>query len=207
MRHPDARLLVFARAPVPGDCKTRLVPALGARGAARVQRQLLEKTLETAVGSGLAPVELWCAPDCRHPFLLRLRDAYGLRLQRQPAGDLGRRMSEALRRTLREVRYAILIGTDCPALADADLARALAALRTGAPAVFQPAADGGYVLVGLSRPEARLFHGIKWGGARVMDGTRARLARLGLGWTELPALWDVDYPADWRRAIGEGLLA
>jgi uncharacterized protein len=206
MRHPDARILVFARAPVPGACKTRLIPAVGARGAARVQRQLLEKTLETAVASSLAPVELWCAPDCRHPFLLQLRDAYGLRLQRQPAGDLGRRMSEALRHTLRQARYAVLVGTDCPALTAADLERALGALRDGTPAVFQPAADGGYVLVGLSRPEPRLFHGIEWGGARVMDGTRARLVRLRLDWTESPALWDVDDPADWRRAVRESLL-
>jgi rSAM/selenodomain-associated transferase 1 len=206
MRHPDGRILVFARAPVAGACKTRLIQAVGARGAARVQRQLIEKTLETAVAAGLAPVELWCAPDCRHPFLQALRHDYGLRLQRQPRGDLGRRMSEALRRTLREARYAVLIGTDCPALTAADLGRALAVLRDGTPAVFQPATDGGYVLVGLSRPEPRLFHGIGWGGAQVMGGTRARLARFGLGWTELPALWDVDHPTDWRRAVSEGLL-
>ncbi|MGH8459914.1 MAG: TIGR04282 family arsenosugar biosynthesis glycosyltransferase, partial [Nevskiales bacterium] len=163
MRHSDARILIFARAPVPGACKTRLIPAVGRLGAARVQRALLEKTLETAVGSGLAPVELWCEPDCRHPSLQRCRADYGLCLRRQPAGNLGRKMSEALRLTLRESRYAVLIGTDCPALRSVDIENAFAALRNGSASVFQPSEDGGYVLVGASHTEPRLFRGIAWG--------------------------------------------
>jgi len=206
MRHPDARILIFARAPVPGACKTRLIPAVGRLGAARVQRQLLEKTLETAVASGLAPVELWCEPDCRHPFLQRCRSDYGVRLHRQPVGNLGRKMSEALRMTLHESRYAVLIGTDCPALSSSDIANALAVLRKGSAAVFQPSEDGGYVLVGASRAEPRLFRGIAWGSSQVMSATRKRLARLGTAWTELPTLWDVDQPADLRRALAAGLL-
>lgn len=206
MRHPGARILVFARAPAPGACKTRLIPALGRLGAARAHRSLLEKTLETAVASGLAPVELWCAPDCRHPYFQRCRDDYGLRLQSQPRGDLGRRMSEALRRSLLEADYAVLIGTDCPALSGRDLESALASLREGRQAVFQPSEDGGYVLVGLSQPQPRLFHGIAWSQAKVMDATRRKLRLLGTDWASLPMLWDVDDPPDWRRAVTEGLL-
>lgn len=206
MRHPDARILVFARAPVPGRCKTRLIPAVGRRGAARIQRQLLEKSLETAVASGLAPVELWGAPDCRHPFLQRCRADYGLRLQSQPHGDLGRKMSEALRRTLRRSRYVVLIGTDCPALSADDIAAALDRLQAGCELVLQPAEDGGYVLVGASRAEPRLFRGIAWGTAGVMTATQRRLTRLRLAGAELPLRWDVDEPADLRRAHTAGLL-
>ncbi len=206
MHHPDARILVFARAPVAGACKTRLIPSVGAEGAARVQRQLLEKTLETTVSAGLAPVELWCEPDCHHPFLQRCRSYYGVRLQRQPAGDLGRKMSEALRRSLRTARYAILVGTDCPALAAVDLDNALVALKNGSSAVFQPSEDGGYVLVGASTVEPRLFHGIAWGTPTVMASTRQRLNRVRQPWTELPELWDLDTPSDLARAIAEGLL-
>ncbi|MGH8458625.1 MAG: TIGR04282 family arsenosugar biosynthesis glycosyltransferase, partial [Nevskiales bacterium] len=93
-----------------------------------------------------------------------------------------------------------------PALASSDIADALTALRQGSTAVFQPSEDGGYVLVGASRVEPRLFKGIAWGGPRVMPDTRKRLARLGNIWTELPTLWDVDEPADLRRAQEAGLL-
>lgn len=205
MRHANARILIFTRAPIPGRCKTRLIDCLGARGAAKVQRELLHKTLETAVASGLAPVELWCAPDCRHPALQQLRSEYGVRLQQQAGGDLGRRMSEALRRTLRHASRAILIGTDCPALTSHHLTLAFDALRNHT-AVFQPAADGGYVLVGASRPEPRLFRNIPWGTTQVMPRTRHRLKQLNAVWSELPTLWDVDHPADLRRARQEGLL-
>jgi uncharacterized protein len=207
MRYPDARILIFARAPVAGACKTRLIPSLGPMGAARVQRNLLDKTLETTVASGLAPVELWCEPDCRHPFLQHCRSQYGVRLRRQPAGDLGRKMSEALRRSLRDCKYAILVGTDCPTLSVVDLENALFALKNGSSFVYQPSEDGGYVLVGARLPEPRLFRGIEWGTAAVMTATRRRLARVGQAWTELPGLWDLDTPDDLRRALAQDLIS
>lgn len=206
MRHPDARILIFARAPVAGACKTRLIPSVGIRGAAKVQRELLHKTLETAVSSGLAPVELWCTPDCAHPVFQRARSDYGVRLHCQLEGDLGHRMSEALRRTLRHSRRVILIGTDCPALTRGHLRNAIEKLDAGNQFVFQPAVDGGYVLVGVSRPEPRLFRNIPWGSGHVMAGTRRRLKQLNTVWNELPTLWDLDRPADLRRARREGLL-
>jgi rSAM/selenodomain-associated transferase 1 len=201
-----ARILIFARAPVPGSCKTRLMPAVGARGAARVQRQLLEKTLETTVGSGLAPVELCCAPDSRHPALLRARAEWGISLHRQTGSDLGQRMSHALHRTLRSPGAVVLVGTDCPALTPSHLRDAFNALRAGNDFVFIPADDGGYVLVGAQVSQPRVFQGIAWGSDSVMAATRARLSRLRLKWLELPALWDVDSPSDLRRAEREQLL-
>ncbi|MQM30903.1 MAG: hypothetical protein CRU78_10415, partial [Candidatus Accumulibacter phosphatis] len=66
-------------------------------------------------------------------------------------------------------------------------------------AVFIPAEDGGYVLLGLRCPQPGLFEGVDWGSERVMAQTRQRLLALGLRWCELPALWDVDRPADLTR--------
>jgi glycosyltransferase A (GT-A) superfamily protein (DUF2064 family) len=99
-----------------------------------------------------------------------------------------------------------LIGSDCPALAPRHLRRADKALRGGADAVLAPAEDGGYVLIGLSRFDRRLFDGIAWGSAKVLEETRARLRALGWRWQELETLWDVDRPADYRRLVDLRLL-
>lgn len=101
---------------------------------------------------------------------------------------------------------AVLIGSDCPALTEDHLRRAVAALENGHDAVFAPAEDGGYVLVGLARPEARLFQDIEWGSSRVMEQTRERLRELKWSWIEIETLWDVDRAADYERVIASGLL-
>jgi rSAM/selenodomain-associated transferase 1 len=204
---PEAILIVFARAPVPGRVKTRLAATIGSLAAAQLHAQLLERAVATAVAARAGVVELHCAPDARHPRFRSLAERYGIALRAQPRGDLGERMHRALARALRSAEAAVLIGSDCPALRAADLRRAVRLLREGSDAVFAPAADGGYVLVGLRRSAPRLFSGIAWGGARVMAATRDRLRRLGWSWRELRALWDVDRPADHARLRRSRLLA
>ena len=201
MKGPRGRIVVFARAPRPGRCKTRLIPALGATGAAALQRRLALRTVQEACGTG-APVELWCAPDTHHAFFARCRRAPGVRLRRQPAGDLGRRMALALRAA---AGPAVLVGSDCPGLTAADLRAALAALARH-DCVLQPSTDGGYVLIGARRLEPRALAGIHWSSGRELAQTRRRFARLGLRWTELPARDDLDTPGDYRRARRAGLL-
>lgn len=203
---PDARLLIFAKAPVPGRVKTRLAGRLGARGAAELYKRLLRRTLGIARAARLCPVELWCAPDARHGFFADCRRDYGVRLRRQRGGDLGRRMNHALNRALAGKAYAVLIGGDCASLGAAELRQALARLAAGTGAVLGPAADGGYLLVGLRRPCPALFRGIAWSTPTVLAATRRRLDRAGLAWMELPAGWDVDTPADLRRLRRSGLL-
>lgn len=199
-----ARILVFARAPLPGRCKTRLIPALGRAGAARLHRLLVLRTLAAARASGL-PVELWCAPDASHGFFAACRRDHGVRLRRQPSGDLGRRMALALARVLREgAGAAVLVGSDCPAFTRRDFAAALAALRTH-DCVLQPSTDGGYVLVGARRLERRALAGITWSSGRELAQTRVRLERLSLSAVEGAPLMDVDTPADYRAARRRGL--
>ncbi len=192
----SCRVIIFAKAPTPGLVKTRLIPALGEAGAAELQRQLIERTLHTAAAARLGPIELWCAPGTEHPFFTACAKRHGIHLLAQGEGDLGARMARALAAG----SPALLVGCDCPALTAAYLRAAAAALAGGDEAVFGPAEDGGYVLVGLARaPAAQLFEQLAWGTAAVMQETRERLTRARWRWRELPLLWDVDRPEDLPR--------
>ncbi len=196
----SCRILVFAKAPTPGRVKTRLVPALGEAAAAALYRQLAERTLSTAVAAGLGQVELWCAPGTNDAFFASCAQQHGVGLRAQGEGDLGMRMARALEFALEERAPALLIGSDCPVLTPEYLRDAAAMLANGEDAVFGPAEDGGYVLIGLARrPAAALFQDIVWGSATVMQETRARLVRLNWRWRELATLWDVDRPEDLPR--------
>jgi len=188
-------VIVFAKAPVPGLAKTRLMPALGVEGAAALAARMLRHTVGQAVAAGLGPVELCVTPDEGHPLLRAAAAACGATLAAQGPGDLGERMHRALARHLARPGRALLIGTDAPALDAAALRQAAQALA-GHDAVFVPALDGGYALVGLRRAEARCFAGMTWSHARVMADTRVRLRRAGLRWAELAPVADIDEPAD-----------
>lgn len=198
-------IAVFAKAPIPGQAKTRLIPALGPENAAALQRAFLRRTLLTAQAATLGPVSLWCAPDCGHPVFAECREEFGASLHPQPEGDLGERMLAAFRR-LCGAGPVLLIGTDCPALSPAHLRASAQALSTGNDAVLLPAADGGYVLIGLRRPEKSLFENMPWGSSGVMAETRLRLCRAGLRWAEPALLWDVDDPGDLVRLGSSGLM-
>jgi rSAM/selenodomain-associated transferase 1 len=119
----------------------------------------------------------------------------GLHLAVQGEGDLGARMHRALTRRLAGHARVLLMGTDAPGLTAATLRAAAAALASH-DAVFVPAHDGGYALVGLSRPQPALFIGMTWSTPQVMAETRARAHQAGVRWAELPAVADIDTPAD-----------
>jgi hypothetical protein len=205
-RNPSAvQVAVFAKAPVAGEVKTRLVPLLGAADAAELHATLVRHALATATGAALGPVSLWCMPDTGHPFFAACAARFGVALHAQRGGHLGERMARAFERLL-ATGPALLVGADCPCLGASDLRAAAASLATH-DAVVQPAEDGGYVLVGLARPVAGLFEAIRWGEASVMVDTRARLRSAGATWREMPVRWDVDRPEDYRRLLASGLLA
>lgn len=201
---PRCRIVVMAKAPVAGHAKTRLVPALGAAGAAALAERLLARAVQQAVAADLGGVELCGAPEFNHPdphpVFARLRDEWPIELTAQGAGDLGDRMHRAFERVLGSMPaglgWALLIGTDAPALDAALLRRAAEALASSTDAVFVPAHDGGYALVGLRRPDVRLFEQMRWSTPTVMADTRLRLAAAGLRHVELPPLHDIDVPSD-----------
>jgi rSAM/selenodomain-associated transferase 1 len=203
--NPDARevaIAILAKAPLAGLAKTRLAPELGADGAAALQARFIERTVETARQAATGPITLWAAPDRDHPVFQTLSALLGVRLEGQPAGDLGERMLAALGHG-----PALVIGTDCPALTREHLCAAADVLRSGVDAVVIPVEDGGYALIGTNRPHPGLFSNMPWGTAAVMAETRRRLTRLGLTWREPARLWDVDDVADLERMRHEGLAS
>ncbi|GGE88142.1 TIGR04282 family arsenosugar biosynthesis glycosyltransferase [Massilia psychrophila] len=197
-------IIIFAKAPVPGQVKTRLAPALGLDGAANLAIRMLQHTVNNAVQVALGPVELCCAPDRRHAQFQLAVAAHAVQLSEQGDGDLGERMARATQRGLQRFPRVVLIGTDAPRI-DADVLRAAAMALHEHDAVFAPAADGGYVLVGLSRSAPQLFSGVDWSTPQVMQQTRERIAALGLATCELPTLHDVDEPADLMHVPPEWL--
>jgi rSAM/selenodomain-associated transferase 1 len=196
----DALTIVFARAPHAGSVKTRLIPLLGAAGAAALHGQLLRHTLATATNAGLGPVELHGAPDDSDAFLKECARRFGVALLPQQGRDLGERLCHAFDDGLARHSRVIIIGCDCPVLTEQHLRDAHAALeQDNNYAVLVPAEDGGYALIGLSRCDARLFQDIAWGSDTVLAATRLRLQALGWRWRELETLWDIDRPEDYRR--------
>jgi len=195
-----ARLVVFTRWPEPGRVKTRLIPALGAEGAAGLHRALTRRTLEAArrcraeTGVGVEVRVTGAEPSS-------FEGLYGGDLAYRPQGEggLGARMAAALAAPLRDgAPAAVLIGSDCPTLDSGVLRRAfeLLAGEDADRVVLGPAADGGYYLVGLSRECPALFEGVDWGTAVVFRQSAEAAADLGRPLATLPPLADVDRPED-----------
>lgn len=189
-------LMVFARAPLPGKTKTRLIPALGADGAARLHAELVHRTLARVTAAEGANVELWCAPSADDPFLQSCAAKHGIPLHTQRGDDLGARMAHAFDTALRTAPWAILVGTDIPELGTGDVQQAVGYLRGGMDAVIGPAFDGGYYLLGLRKTSPELFRQIPWGTEQVWPDTRDRLVSLGWSWATTARHRDVDRPED-----------
>jgi hypothetical protein len=196
-------IAVLAKAPVAGFAKTRLIPALGAARAARLQARLIDRAVDTACAAAVGPVTVWATPDDSHAAFQVLRRRCNVAIALQPAGDLGARILAALKAP---GLPTLVIGTDCPVLMPAHLRAAAEVLRTGCDAVICPAEDGGYVMIGMRRPVTALFAGMAWGTSDVMAETRRRLRYQRLTWQEPATLWDVDVPDDLLRLRGLGLL-
>ena len=194
------RIVVMARAPVPGETKRRLIPAIGAERAAALHRAMIRRAVATALASGAGPVELWCTPDTDHEVFRSLRAGMRVALHAQVGADLGERMHAAI--AARPGATAV-IGTDCPLLEPVDLARSAGALHRGqADVVIVPALDGGYVLIGVDRPRPELFARVDWGTERVLAQTRERVRSARLRLLELAARPDIDRPEDLDALTG-----
>lgn len=196
---PPWALVVFAKAPIPGHSKTRLVPPLTADQAARLHAafvsDVLERTAPLDKDRGWARY-LACAPDTRDAFLAACARRVGATLLTQGDGDLGERLARVMRDLLHRHQGVIVIGTDSPTLPVAVLDEARSRLAEN-DVVLGPAEDGGYYLIGLTGFVASLFQDIPWGTHRVLAETLAKMA------PRQPALlrswYDIDRPADLVR--------
>jgi rSAM/selenodomain-associated transferase 1 len=193
---------VLAKAPIAGFAKTRLIPVLGGERAAVLQARLTARAVATACAAAVGPVTLWAAPDESHPVFQVLGAQHGVTLASQADGDLGARMLAAVAAA---AGPCLVIGTDCPMLSAEHLRSAADILGGGSDVVIIPADDGGYVLVGMRKPQPALFSDMRWSTPGVMDETRRRLRQLGLAWQEPVTLWDVDVPEDLARLREVGL--
>lgn len=200
----EAAVAVLAKAPIPGFAKTRLIPLLGEKGAAKLQETLVDRAVATAVVADIGPVTLWCAPNAENAFFREAAPRYGIDLAVQPKGDLGERMLAAFRACGAGQRL-VLIGSDCPALAPEDLKEA-ALLLSQADIAMAPAEDGGYGLIAAQSPYQALFERMPWGTEQIAVLTRRRAAASGLRLVELRTIWDVDTPCDFERLRDAGLI-
>ena len=190
------RIVIFTKAPQAGIAKTRLIPALGADGAAALARRMLCHTLEQALAAGAQAVELCMSPAPFDPAWNGVSLPQAVERSDQGEGDLGARMSHAIERALAQRQGPVLlIGTDCPALSAAHLAEARRQLEYH-DAVLVPAADGGYVLIGLRAHSPGLFTGMAWSTPVVAAETLRRMGSAGLKIWQGPVLHDIDEPAD-----------
>jgi uncharacterized protein len=189
-------LIIFTRYPEAGKTKTRLIPALGTKGAADLHRQMTEHTLTQVkqlqsnalsfevrfAGGDLQLMQDWLGSDSSY--------------QAQGDGDLGQRMARSLLEAFQSgAEKAVLIGTDCPDVNTEILAEAFAKLHHY-NLVLGPAMDGGYYLIGLQSPIPELFIDIDWGTAKVLQQTVKIAETLNLSLIYLPYLADIDRPED-----------
>lgn len=210
------RIVIFAKSPVAGFAKTRLIPALGAETAARLARRMLLHTLQEAGAAAVGPVELCVTPKPSDRAWQGWLSVEDITWSEQADGDLGNRMAQVAKRSIAENERVLLIGTDCPQL-DAVHLRSAAELLDHCDAVLFPTFDGGYALLGLRRFDPRPFEQMPWSTAAVAAQTIDRIHDLGWSLAVGRMLQDIDEPADlqwlpedWRfahRPAGAGSAA
>ncbi len=187
-------IIIFAKFPAEGMAKTRLQPALGVEGAAKMARQLLLHSIKQAVTTGFH-VEMCVSPAPTDPCWQTLDLPKSLRCSTQAEGDLGLRMLTASQDALTDFDKVLLIGTDCPDLMAKQIQHASQLLEHH-DTVMIPAFDGGYVLLGLTRVNAHLFSDMTWSVSDVAAATQQRIKDLGWSLALLEPLADIDEPSD-----------
>lgn len=193
-KFPQSLLVQFAKAPELGKVKTRMQPQLSVQQSLLLHCQLVKHTYSVLARSGLAPIELWYSGRDQSKFFETLIPPPFMR--EQQGADLGMRMYHALGDGLERYETVVLVGSDCPFLTQKILREAFELLSKGSDCVLGPATDGGYVLIGLTRNNLKLFTDVKWGSDGVAEQTRCRLRELAWQWRELAPLADIDTADD-----------
>ncbi len=205
MKYPRGCIIQFAKRPTKGQVKTRLATSIGEERALLLHKKLMTSVTQICCEAELCPVQLWLSEVAeKDDFLDDLSKKYPIDIRVQWGDTLGDRMRNAINKALQHYEFVIVIGSDSPEIDAGYLEQAAAKMAdAGADSslALGPAEDGGYVLIGMRKPEARLFSGIEWGSARVLKQTKAIANKIGWSVQELPILWDVDREVDYRRLI------
>lgn len=202
----EVLLIQFAKEPLPGRVKTRMLPALNPEQACELHRELVIWTAQMLTTAGLGRVELAVAGDAASPLFGHCKTLGVHAVRRQQGANLGERMYNALAGGLPGHSKVILVGSDCPQIDRDYLLSAIAGLDNS-NVVLGPATDGGYVLIGVRQVDKRWFDGVEWGAASVYADTVARFELTGAIWQPLAELQDIDRPEDlalWRALIEQG---
>ncbi len=189
------RIVIMAKAPVAGFTKTRLIPALGADGAAQLAKKMLYHTVATALTSKLGVVEICATPDPTDTGWQNLDLPNNIIWSAQGEGDLGERMARVAARTTQNGEALLLIGTDCPAIDVFTLHEAAQALHDY-DASLLPTYDGGYALLALKRFDNRLFENMPWSTSAVALKTLQIMTQIDCDVKVLQTLHDIDEPID-----------
>jgi uncharacterized protein len=197
MVHLDTCVIVFAKAPIAGQVKTRLIPALGQADATTLFKHMVEHAIRAAVHAESVDVQLWCSPDTHHLFFNELAEKFPITLHQQVGIDLGFRMESAFKAVLQQYHNVIIVGTDCPDIKTEDYYHVIELLNEH-DVVITPALDGGYVLLALKRLPDGLFKGILWGGSAVYHQTISRLNDANCPWKSTSPMRDIDRLDDVR---------
>ncbi|ACK66192.1 conserved hypothetical protein [Rippkaea orientalis PCC 8801] len=189
------RLIIFTRYPEPGKTKTRLISSLGAKGAARLQRQLTEHTLKQ-VNPLINQLSFAIYYNGNTQEMMKNWLGNDLSYYPQPEGDLGQKMQSAFADSF-NLGYTkvVIIGIDCPALNSTIVQQAFNSLNNH-DLVLGKAADGGYYLIGLKQIIPQLFKNIPWGTNQVLSITQTIAEKLNLTYSLLRTLSDIDRPED-----------
>ncbi|MEM8781058.1 MAG: TIGR04282 family arsenosugar biosynthesis glycosyltransferase [Cyanobacteria bacterium P01_G01_bin.49] len=197
----ENNLIIFTRYPEPGKTKTRLIPALGAKGAATLQRQLTEHTI-TEVKKLLQEVTISIYYAGKNLELMQAWLGNAFNYYTQTGEDLGKRMKSAFSDSFElGFSHVVIIGIDCPDLNIALLQEAFSRLKNY-DLILGEATDGGYYLIGLKRVIPELFQDIPWGTSQVLPLTKHLSEKLNLKTYFLPMLSDIDRPEDlpiWQK--------
>jgi len=196
MQH-NGEILIFARYPVAGKAKTRLIPALGAENAAQMHKRMTEnivgaartnaslndrKTTICFTGGKRKDFKAWLGND--------------LNYVKQIKGGLGERLKRGFQYAFRHGAKAVIaVGCDVPELTPVIFNNAFEALNHN-DVVLGPAEDGGYYLIGLKEPASQLFNDIDWGTDRVADQTLNAAESCNYKPAKTPVLSDIDRPGD-----------
>jgi len=192
----DKQLVVFAKSPLTGHCKTRLIPLLGDIRACEFYKSLLANCFDTISEFSNVDISIHIHPDTENPYLSQLRKKYGYEYLSQQGDNLGERMFFSIQQSLKKHSQVVLIGSDCPAIDKDYIDTAFKQLKTH-DIVFGPATDGGYVLIGAKKIDECIFRDIQWSTDQVLEQSLKQSASAGYTISLLKTLRDIDTPDDY----------
>jgi uncharacterized protein len=206
MQQKNKQLIVFIKAPLPGQCKTRLIPYLSAKQASEFYKTLVIncfKNISPLDKAGVktqnnTDIAIYTWPDIDNSFIKTLASKYNTSLHLQQGNNLGERMHHAMQHSLQHYKSCVLIGSDCPGININYINQAFSTLSQH-DMVLGPAQDGGYVLIGANKINPELFTGINWGSEKVLQQSLNNASAAQYKTGQLTTLWDIDTPADYIR--------